>query len=188
MARRSSGRPQQRRLHTVAAHIIATSKTRQRTQPCTTAAAAARTSGARGAASVTTAASTSQGYAGQQQQRTVMHKLLTAAQWAHYSREGYVAIDGILPSDLVCRLTAAALRLRDRVRAGELHHGFIHRTGITAPGLPTGQLGGLGEPWDIRGVYSPEHNEPVFAEYFAHPRLLCVTTAWPPGTAAAPIP
>ena len=63
MARRSSGRPQQRRLHTVAAHIIATSKTRQRTQPCTTAAAAARTSGARGAASVTTAASTSQGLA-----------------------------------------------------------------------------------------------------------------------------
>eukprot|EP01045_Picozoa_sp_COSAG04_P035299 COSAG04_NODE_8085_length_1025_cov_1.168467_1_plen_122_part_00 len=116
------------------------------------------------------------------------HKLLTPAQWAHYSREGYVAIDGILPPDLVRRLTAASIRLRERVRVGELHHGFIHRTGIAAPGLPSGQHGGPGEAWDIRGVYSPEHNEPAFAEYFSHPRLLCAATPTRPSRHPSALP
>jgi hypothetical protein len=104
--------------------------------------------------------------------RVVRHELLTADQWQHYSEHGYVNIGGILSGDLTRRLTEAAVRIRKRVRDGSLYHGFIHRTGIEAAGFPTGPEGGLGEPWLARGIFSPQHAEPVFAEYLGHPQLM----------------
>ena len=104
--------------------------------------------------------------------RTVKHALLTQEEWQHYSMHGFVNIGGILSDDLLQRLTQAALRIRERVRDGSLYHGFIHRTGIAAPGFPCGPRGGLGEPWLARGIFSPQHGEPVFGEYLSHPRLM----------------
>ena len=104
--------------------------------------------------------------------RTVKHTLLTQQEWQHYSVHGFVNVGGILSDDLLQRLTQAAVRIRERVRDGSLYHGFIHRTGIAAPGFPCGPQGGLGEPWLARGLFSPQHAEPVFGEYLAHPRLM----------------
>ena len=104
--------------------------------------------------------------------RTVKHTVLTQQEWQHYSVHGFVNVGGILSDDLLQRLTQAAVRIRERVRDGSLYHGFIHRTGIAAPGFPCGPQGGLGEPWLARGLFSPQHAEPVFGEYLAHPRLM----------------
>eukprot|EP01052_Picozoa_sp_SAG31_P052394 SAG31_NODE_12911_length_907_cov_0.912129_1_plen_154_part_01 len=96
--------------------------------------------------------------------RTVKHMALTPQEWQHYSVHGFVNIGGILSDDLLQRLTQAALRIREKVRDGSLYHGFIHRTGIAAPSFPCGPQGGLGEPWLARGIFSPQHGEPVFGE------------------------
>jgi hypothetical protein len=104
--------------------------------------------------------------------RTVKHMALTPQEWRHYSVHGFVNIGGILSDDLLQRLQQAALRIREKVRDGTLYHGFIHRTGIATPNFPCGPQGGLGEPWLARGIFSPQHGEPVFGEYLAHPKLL----------------
>ena len=66
---------------------------------------------------------------------------------------------------LLPELLAASRRVRDRVRSGELTHGYMHRTGREVGFAPHP------EPWGIRGLFSPLHGEPVFAEYIGHEHL-----------------
>ena len=82
----------------------------------------------------------------------------SACQRAHFEKHGYCVVDDAVSPALLTALRSAARRVRDDVQRGTLHHGFIHRT-------PTG------EPWGIRGVVSPQHNEPAFADYIGCPEL-----------------
>ena len=51
------------------------------------------------------------------------------------------------------------------MRSGELTHGYMHRTGREVGFAPHP------EPWGIRGLFSPLHGEPVFADYMGHEHL-----------------
>ena len=82
----------------------------------------------------------------------------TASQRAHFERFGYCVADDAVSPELAAELRAASRRVRDRVHNGELRHGFIHRSET-------------GEPWGIRGLLSPQHAEPSFAEYLGCPEL-----------------
>ena len=89
----------------------------------------------------------------------------TPAMRAHFEEHGYCVVDDAVDPAMLPGLLAASRRIRDRVHAGTLTHGFMHRTGRDAP------LSDLREPWGIRGVFSPIHSEPVFADYIGHSHL-----------------
>eukprot|EP01045_Picozoa_sp_COSAG04_P034541 COSAG04_NODE_7608_length_1098_cov_1.418418_1_plen_221_part_01 len=89
----------------------------------------------------------------------------SAAQRAHFEEHGYCVADDALDPALLPKLLAASRRVRDRVRSGALTHGFMHRTGREVGFAPHP------EPWGIRGLFSPIHGEPVFADYIGHEHL-----------------
>ena len=89
----------------------------------------------------------------------------SAAQRAHFEEHGYCVADDALDPALLPELLAASRRVRDRVRSGQLTHGFMHRTGREVGFAPHP------EPWGIRGLFSPLHGEPVFADYMGHEHL-----------------
>jgi|EP01047_Picozoa_sp_COSAG01_P004307 ectoine hydroxylase-related dioxygenase (phytanoyl-CoA dioxygenase family) len=83
----------------------------------------------------------------------------SASQRAHFELYGYCVVDDAVQPALVAELRAASRRVRDRVHAGGLRHGFIHRNAA-------------GEPWGIRGLLSPQHAEPAFADYIGCAELM----------------
>ena len=105
--------------------------------------------------------------------------VLSPEQWRHYATEGYVVVKDIFPPSLIASATAAARRLRQRVRDGSLIHGFMHRTGVAAEpwAPPTGSTWAAGaagpweEPWSIRGLLSTQHDEPSFGQIIGTERL-----------------
>ena len=84
---------------------------------------------------------------------------LDAAQRAHFAEHGFIVADDIISASQLGRLQAAARRVRDRVRSGTLTHGYFQRS----PGEPAVDEADW-EIWCIRGLYSAQHAEPVFAE------------------------
>ena len=89
----------------------------------------------------------------------------TSAMRAHFEEHGYCVVDDAVDPAMLPELLAASRRVRDRVHDGTLTHGFLHRTGRDAP------FSELQEPWGIRGLFSPIHAEPVFADYIGHSQL-----------------
>ena len=94
---------------------------------------------------------------------------LDAAQRAHFAEHGFVVADDIISASELGRLQAAARRVRDRVRSGALTHGYLQRS----PGEPAVDEADW-EIWCIRGLYSAQHAEPVFAELCKCGGSLCV--------------
>eukprot|EP01051_Picozoa_sp_SAG22_P005967 SAG22_NODE_373_length_11549_cov_12.592052_7_plen_365_part_00 len=106
----------------------------------------------------------------------------TPAQRAHYEEHGFVVVDDALDAGaLLLPLRSAARRIRDRVQAGSLTHGFMHRTGRDFPGHA------LQEVWGVRGLYSAQHDEPAFAEYIGHAALARYVRGFARADAGAPL-
>ena len=68
-----------------------------------------------------------------------------------YRKQGFFVVDDAVDPDLLQPLLAAAIRAKQKVRAGEVDL-YTHRSAD-------------GEPWAIRGLFAPEMDEPIFAEY-----------------------
>ncbi len=68
-----------------------------------------------------------------------------------YENDGYFIVDDAVDHDLLASLTAAAQRVRKAVRSGRIDV-YSHRTQSS-------------EPWCIRGLLSPDFNEPIFGQY-----------------------
>lgn len=68
-----------------------------------------------------------------------------------YRKQGFFVVDDAVDPDLLQPLLAAAIRTKQKVRAGEVDL-YTHRSTD-------------GEPWAIRGLFAPEMDEPIFAEY-----------------------
>ncbi len=68
-----------------------------------------------------------------------------------YETQGYFVVDDAVDPDMLEPLLNATRRVKGKTRSREVDV-YTHRT----PG---------GEPWAIRGLFAPEFNEPVFAEY-----------------------
>ena len=98
---------------------------------------------------------------------------LDAAQRAHFAEHGFVVADDIISASQLGRLQAAARRVRDRVRSGALTHGYFQRS----PGEPEVDEADW-EIWCIRGLYSAQHAEPVFAELYGSDPLLDYVTSF----------
>lgn len=77
--------------------------------------------------------------------------MLTNTQIEEYETQGYFVADDAVEPGMLPSLLAATRRAKARVRAGEVDL-FTHRDAA-------------GEPWAIRGLFAPEFDEPLFAEY-----------------------
>jgi hypothetical protein len=97
--------------------------------------------------------------------------VVSATQWAQFCELGYfIAHDAIEPC-LFDELQAAGFRVRDRIRARTLTHGYHQRS----PGAAVDE--DEWEPWCVRGVYSPQFGEPAFAQWYGSDSLLRYTTS-----------
>ena len=76
---------------------------------------------------------------------------MTDEQQEHFNDYGYFYADDATPTAMVADLEAAARRVYDKVRNKDVEL-FTHRTDTD-------------EPWAIRGLFAPEFNEPIFADY-----------------------
>jgi len=83
---------------------------------------------------------------------------MNAEQKKQYQEDGYVIVDDAVDTDMLQPLLDAARRMKAKVRAGEVNV-FTHWTPEK-------------EPWGIRGILSPEFNEPIFAEYLLSDSLM----------------
>jgi hypothetical protein len=77
--------------------------------------------------------------------------MVTNEQIEQYETQGYFIADDAVEPGILPALLAAAQRTKARVRAAEVDL-FTHRDAS-------------GEPWAIRGLFAPEFDEPLFAEY-----------------------
>ena len=77
--------------------------------------------------------------------------MLTSAHMEKYQTEGYFIVNDAVEPDLLQPLLAASRRVVDKVRSGAVDR-FTH---WAEPG----------DPWAIRGLFAPEFDEPIFAEY-----------------------
>lgn len=68
-----------------------------------------------------------------------------------YRAEGYFIVDDGVETGMLEPLLAASRRVKEMTRTGKVDL-YTHRTGT-------------GEPWAIRGLFGPEFEEPIFAEY-----------------------
>ncbi len=72
-------------------------------------------------------------------------------QKSQYETEGYVIVDDAVDPAMLEPLLAAAKRVKAKARSGEVDL-FTHRT-------PNGEV------MMVRGLFAPEFNEPIFADY-----------------------
>ena len=79
-----------------------------------------------------------------------------------YEEKGYFVVDDAIDPRMHAELRAAARRIKDKVRTGEvdIYTDFC----------------GEGEPYHIVGLISPEFGEPIFGEYLAAPTMLAFMT------------
>jgi len=77
--------------------------------------------------------------------------ILTALHIEQFQTNGYFIANDAVESHLLQPLLAASRRVVDKVRSGAVDR-FTH---WVEPG----------DPWAIRGLYAPEFEEPIFAEY-----------------------
>lgn len=75
-----------------------------------------------------------------------------------YQTQGYFIVDDAVDPDMMAPLLEATRRVKAKARSGDVDI-FTHRT-------PSG------EPWAIRGLFAPEFNEPVFADYLASQHVM----------------
>lgn len=68
-----------------------------------------------------------------------------------YKKQGFFIVDDAVDPNMFEPLLEAAIRTKKKVRAGEVDL-YTHRS----PG---------GDPWAIRGLFAPEINEPLYAQY-----------------------
>ena len=84
--------------------------------------------------------------------------MLTEGQQRQYDEEGYFIVDDAVEAAMLPRLRAAAERVKESVRQGEVDVYADFR--------------GEGEPFHIQGLLSPAYGEPTFGEYMASENLL----------------
>lgn len=77
---------------------------------------------------------------------------MTDQQIDDYEKRGFFYAEEATPKAMVPDLLAAVRRVKQKVREKQTDI-FTHRTGTD-------------EPWAIRGLFAPEFDEPIFAEYF----------------------
>ena len=82
----------------------------------------------------------------------------SSEQREQFEVQGFCVADDAVRPELLVELLGASRRIRDRVHSGSLRHGYIHRNEA-------------GSPWGIRGVVSPQHGEPSFADYLGTSEL-----------------
>ncbi len=68
-----------------------------------------------------------------------------------YRKQGFFVVDDAVDPDMLDPLLEATIRAKQKVRAGEVDL-YTHRSADR-------------EPWAIRGLFAPEMNEPIFADY-----------------------
>jgi hypothetical protein len=88
--------------------------------------------------------------------------MLTDEQRELYKTQGYFIVDDAVEPEMFDRLLAAARRVKQKVRSGEVDV-YTHWTDP-------------GEPWAIRGLFTPEFEEPVFAEYLMSDPVMSYVT------------
>ena len=77
----------------------------------------------------------------------------TRKQAEQFETEGYFIADDAVEPGMFAELAAAARRVKDKVRSGQVD---VYTHWATDRNT---------EPWAIRGLLAPEFDEPVFAEY-----------------------
>ena len=78
---------------------------------------------------------------------------ITEEQQQLYDTRGYFIVDDAIEPGMVEEMAPAATRIKEKVRSGEVD--------------PASSRGEDGETGCILGLFSPEFNEPVFADYIA---------------------
>ena len=68
-----------------------------------------------------------------------------------YRKNGFFVVDDAIDPSMFQPLLEATIRAKKKVRSGDVDL-YTHRSGD-------------GEPWAIRGMFAPEMDEPLFAEY-----------------------
>ena len=81
-----------------------------------------------------------------------------------YRKQGFFIVDDAVDPDMLNPLLEAAIRAKQKVRSGEVDL-YTHRSED-------------GEPWAIRGLFAPEMNEPIFAEYLMSEPIMKYTHAF----------
>ena len=81
-----------------------------------------------------------------------------------YRKLGFCIVDDAVDPDMLKPLLEAAIRAKKKVRSGEVDL-YTHRSED-------------GEPWAIRGLFAPEMNEPIFAEYLISEPIMKYTRAF----------
>ena len=83
---------------------------------------------------------------------------MTDQQIEDYESRGFCYAEEATPKAMLSDLLAAVKRTKQKVRDGEVDI-FTHRTDTE-------------EPWAIRGLFAPEFDEPIFAEYMMCDELM----------------
>ncbi len=81
-----------------------------------------------------------------------------------YRKQGFFIVDNAVDPDMLKSLLEAAIRAKKKVRSGDVDL-YTHRSED-------------GEPWAIRGLFAPEMNEPIFAEYLMSDPIMKYTRAF----------
>lgn len=81
-----------------------------------------------------------------------------------YRKLGFCIVDDAVDPDMLKSLLEATIRTKKKVRSGEVDL-YTHRSEG-------------GEPWAIRGLFAPEMNEPIFAEYLMSEPIMKYTRAF----------
>ncbi len=93
--------------------------------------------------------------------------MLTDEHREQYRTEGYFIVDDAVDTQMLEPLLAASRRVNETVRAKAVDL-YTHRTNS-------------GEPWAIRGLFGPEFEEPIFAEYLMSRPIMDYVELFLPG-------
>lgn len=81
-----------------------------------------------------------------------------------YRKQGFFIVNDAVDPDMLKPLLEAAIRAKKKVRSDDVDL-YTHRSED-------------GEPWAIRGLFAPEMNEPIFAEYLMSEPIMKYTRAF----------
>ena len=90
--------------------------------------------------------------------------MLTEAEMEQYRTQGYFITDNAVEPNMLPPLLESAKRVKAKIQSNEIDI-FTHRSED-------------GEPWAIRGLFAPEFDEPIFAEYLMSEPIMGYTHAF----------